>query len=56
LGALKQHLLFTIGSQEFLVYDIAADKDVSAAWKTTGSGSLINGYEVGRPMIPAPTT
>jgi len=43
----KRHLLFTIGSQEFLVYDIAADKDISAAWKTTGGDSLINGYGVG---------
>lgn len=43
----KRRLLFTIGSKEFLVYDIASGQDVSADWKTSGGDSLINGYGAG---------
>ncbi|MBW8886708.1 MAG: hypothetical protein JF616_03025 [Fibrobacteres bacterium] len=42
-----RRLYFTIGSGEFLVYDIAAKKDVSASWKTTGGDSIIAGYGPG---------
>ena len=43
----KRRLFFTIGSEEFLAYDIAADKDVTAEWKTTGGDSAIDAYGVG---------
>lgn len=43
----KRRLLFTVGSKEFLVYDIDAGKDVSADWATTGGQELIDGYGVG---------
>jgi hypothetical protein len=43
----KRRLLFTTGSKEFLVYDIAGDKDVSADWQTRGGDSLIDGYGAG---------
>jgi hypothetical protein len=42
-----RRLYFTIGSGEFLVYDIAAKKDVSAAWKTSGGDAIIGGYGPG---------
>lgn len=40
----RRRLLFTLGSKEFLVYDIAGDKDVSAEWRTTGGQAAIDGY------------
>ena len=43
----KRHLLFTLGSEEFLVYDLAKQSDVSAEWKSTGGDSLLAGYGVG---------
>lgn len=43
----RRRLLFTLGSKEFLVYDIAAGTDVSADWMTTGGQPVIDGYGVG---------
>jgi hypothetical protein len=43
----KRHLLFTLGSGEFLAYDIGAGKDVTGEWKTTGGDSILNAYGVG---------
>lgn len=43
----KRRLLFTVGSKEFLVYDIDAGKDVSADWVTTGGQELIDSYGPG---------
>jgi hypothetical protein len=48
----RRHLYFTIGSGEFLAYDIAAGKDVSADWKTTGGDSIVNGYGIGAAYDP----
>jgi hypothetical protein len=43
----KRHLYFTIGSGEFLAYDIGADKDATSEWKTSGGDSIIGGYGAG---------
>ena len=40
----KRHLLFTVGSGEFLTYDLAEENDVTSEWKTTGGDELIAGY------------
>jgi hypothetical protein len=40
-------LFFTIGSGEFLAYDIKNKKNVTANWKTTGGDGIINGYGPG---------
>lgn len=42
-----RRLMFTLGSKEFLVYDIAAKKNVTADWKTTGGDEILNGYGPG---------
>jgi hypothetical protein len=43
----KRHLFITLGSKEFLVYDISANKDVTPQWKTMGGDAIINGYGIG---------
>jgi hypothetical protein len=43
----KRRLLITLGSKEFLVYDIAMDRDITVDWKTVGGEEIINGYGVG---------
>lgn len=43
----NRRLFFTVGSGEFLVYDIAAKKNVTADWKTTGGDAVIKGYGPG---------
>jgi hypothetical protein len=43
----KRRLYFTLGSDEFLVYDIAGNRDASADWNTTGDDALTGGYGPG---------
>lgn len=43
----RRKVLFTLGSKEFLAYDLTTGKDVSADWKTTGGEAVIDGYGVG---------
>jgi hypothetical protein len=42
-----RRLFFTVGSGEFLVYDIAAKKNVTADWKTTGGDAILKAYGPG---------
>ncbi len=43
----RRGLFFTVGAGEFLVYDIAGNRDVSAQWKTTGDDSLTRRGAIG---------
>jgi hypothetical protein len=43
----NRHLFFTIGSGEFLAYDIQAKKNVTSQWVTTGGDSILKAYGPG---------
>jgi hypothetical protein len=48
----RRRLYFTIGSGEFMAYDLAAGGDATAQWKATGDDSLTRGYGAGAAYDP----